>query len=113
MELNRTHHLVCADDVMLLFENINIIKKNTEALLNDSKEVGVEVNTEKTECMPCLTTRLQYKEIKEQTKSGECLQPCISESSSFLSDTWEKKSVRIKIYRTVTVAVVLYGCLSD
>jgi hypothetical protein len=39
--------LVYADDVHLLGKNMNIIKKNTEALLNVSKDVGLEVNTEK------------------------------------------------------------------
>jgi hypothetical protein len=34
-----------------LGENINIIEKDTEALLEASSEVSLEVNTEKTKCM--------------------------------------------------------------
>jgi hypothetical protein len=39
--------LAYADDVVTLGENIDTIKKNTEALIDDSKEVGLEVNPEK------------------------------------------------------------------
>jgi hypothetical protein len=49
LKLNRTHQfLAYADDVNILEGNIDTIQKNTEALLDDSKEVGLEVNSEKT-----------------------------------------------------------------
>jgi len=40
--------LVCADEVNLLSKNINITRKNTKALLEASREVGLEVNAKKT-----------------------------------------------------------------
>jgi hypothetical protein len=52
LKLKGTHHLlVYADDVNLLGDNINTIKKNTQTLIDASKEIGLEVNTEKTKYM--------------------------------------------------------------
>jgi hypothetical protein len=43
--------MVYADGVNLLGDNTDIIKKNTKTLIDSSKEVGLEVNAEKTKYM--------------------------------------------------------------
>jgi hypothetical protein len=47
LKLNGTHQLlVYADDVNLLGDNTDTIKKNMETLIDASKEVGLQVNRE-------------------------------------------------------------------
>jgi hypothetical protein len=56
LKLNGTHQLLAyADDVNVLEENIYSIQKNTEALLDAGKEVGLEVNPENTKFMLSVT----------------------------------------------------------
>jgi hypothetical protein len=51
-KLSRTHQfLAYADDVNIMGENTDTIKKSREALLDASKEFGLEVNEEKTKYM--------------------------------------------------------------
>jgi hypothetical protein len=52
LKLNGTHHLLAyADNVNLLGDNIDTIKKNTETLIDASKEVSLEINIDKTKYM--------------------------------------------------------------
>jgi hypothetical protein len=61
LKLNGAHQLlVYANNVDLLGDNIDTIKKNIKTLIEASNEVGLEVNTEKT-MYCCLITRMQDK----------------------------------------------------
>jgi hypothetical protein len=52
LKLNGTHQLLAyADDVNLLGGNTDTIKKNTDILIEASKEVGLEINVDKTKYM--------------------------------------------------------------
>ena len=66
LKLSSTHQLlVDADDVSVLGGSVHTMQKNTEALVATSKDIGLEVNVDRTECMVMVSrsecrTKLQY-----------------------------------------------------
>jgi coproporphyrinogen III oxidase-like Fe-S oxidoreductase len=60
--------LAYADDVNIVGENIDTIQRNTKALLDASKEVGLEVNPERTKYM--LVSRCQKAGQRQNIKIG-------------------------------------------
>jgi hypothetical protein len=70
MKLYVTYQLFCADNVNLLGDNIkNAIKKNIQTLIDASKEVGLEVNRERTKHM--LLSRRQNSGQNHNIKIGK------------------------------------------
>jgi hypothetical protein len=93
LELNGTHHLlvyyyfIVIVNVCVLRDNINIIK--TQAVIDDGKEVGVEVNIK-------IATRSFGNVAKEQIKLRECFLPFSLQSIVFFCVL--SKNVRIEMY---------------
>jgi hypothetical protein len=69
LKSNGTHQLwAYANDVNLLGDNIDTINKNTKTLIDASKEVGLEVNVEKTRYI--LVSRDQNAGQNQEIKIG-------------------------------------------
>jgi hypothetical protein len=138
--LNGTHRfLAYADDVNLLADNIDTIEKNTETLIDASKEVGLEINVEKTKYMllsrhqnaaqnrdieianrwfqnvsqfKYLGTTLTNKNlIQEEIKSRlSSGNDCYHSAQNLLSSHLLSKNLKMGLYMTIILPVILYGC---
>jgi len=140
LKLNGTHQLlVYVDDVNILGGSVHTVKENTEALVVASKETGLEVNADETKYMVMSrdqnagrshsmkldnssferVEKFKYlgitltnqnsiqEEIKSRLKSANA---CCHSVQNLLSSSLLSKNLKIKIYRTIILPVVLYGC---
>jgi hypothetical protein len=131
--------LAYADDINIVGENIDTIQRNTKALLDASKEVGLEVNPEKTKyilvsrcqkagqrqsikignrpfesvwlCSNIWDQHLQMKTIREEIKSRlNSGNACYHSVQSLLSSRLLSRNIKVKIYKTIILPDILYGC---
>ena len=131
LKLNGTHQLLAyADDVNILGGSIHTVKKNAEALVAATKEIGLEVNAHKTKYMTVFrdqnaeridsmkmdnspieraeefkylgTTLTSQNYIPKEIKSRSKLgNACYYSVQNVLSSSLLSKTLKIKIYRTI------------
>jgi len=140
LKLNGPHQLLAyADDVNILGGSIRAVKENAEALVLAVKEIGLEVHANKTKYMVMSrdqnaerthsmkndnssfervdgfkylgTTLTNQNSIQEEIKSRLKLgNACYHSVQNLLSSNLLIKNLKIEIYRTIILPVVLYGC---
>ncbi|KAJ4428004.1 hypothetical protein ANN_24017 [Periplaneta americana] len=137
LELNGLHQLlVYADDINMLRENPQIIRENTGILLEASKEIGLEVNPEKTKYMIMSRDEnivrnrnikignLSFEEVEKFKYLGATVtnindtreeikhrinmgNACYYSIEKLLSSTLLSKNLKVRIYKTVILPVVV------
>jgi hypothetical protein len=92
LKLNGTHQLLAyADNVNLLGDNIEAIKKNTETLIDASKKVCLEINVDKPKYK--LLSRHQCVGQDRDIKIANRLFVYVSEFQIFGEDSKKKNSM--------------------
>jgi len=140
LKLNGTRQLLAyADDVNILGGGIHTLKENGEALVAGTRETGLEVSADKTKYMvrsrdqnagqnhsvridnstferveefkyagTTLTIQNSIREeLKSRLRSGNA---CYHSVQNFLSSRLLSRKLKIKIYKTIILPVVLYEC---
>jgi len=131
--------LVYADDVNILGGSVHTVQENAEALVVASEENGLGGNADKTKYMVMCrdqnagrnqimetdnstferveqfkylgTTFTYHNSIQEEIKSRSKLgNACCHSVQNLFSFSLISKNIKIKIYRTIILPVVLYGC---
>ncbi|KAJ4448482.1 hypothetical protein ANN_10498 [Periplaneta americana] len=121
-----------ADDVNMLGENPQTIRENTEILLEARKAIGLEVNPQNTNYMIMSRDQnivrngiikigdLSFEEVEKFKYLGatvtnindtrEEIKRRINMGNACYCSSLLSKNVKVRIYKTVLLPVVLYGC---
>ncbi|KAJ4429377.1 hypothetical protein ANN_21534 [Periplaneta americana] len=140
LELNGLHQLLLyADDVNMLGENLQTFRENAEILVEASKAIGLEVNPENTKYMIMSRDQnivrngnikignLSFEEVEKFKYLGATVtnindtreeikrrknvgNACYYSVEKLLSSSLLSKNLKVRIYKTVILPVVLYGC---
>jgi hypothetical protein len=139
-KVNGTHQLLVYTGVDILGGSILSVKENGESLVVSCTETGLEVSADRTKCMvmsrdqnvgqnsytkianKSFETVKQFKylgttlrnqnsiceEIKLRVKLGNACYH--SAQNIFCLSVYFPRNIKVKIYRTVILPIVLYGC---